>query len=164
MRRFYALAVIALSGVTAAAAEPLPTESFKVLPLALAVEAAQAAIAACKAQGYVTTAAVVDRGGNLNVLLAGDGASVLSRDLTHRKAYTAAVRRIATTELAKATAAPGAFNPTLYDTQMVTAGGGVPIKVGNEIIGGIGVGGAPSGEKDEACANAGIAKISDRLN
>ena len=54
--------------------------------------------------------------------------------------------------------------PTLYDIQMVTALGGVPIKVGNETIGAIGVSGAPGGDKDEACANAGLAKISDRLN
>jgi uncharacterized protein GlcG (DUF336 family) len=47
---------------------------------------------------------------------------------------------------------------------MVTALGGVPIKVGNETIGAIGVSGAPGGDKDEACANAGLAKISDRLN
>jgi uncharacterized protein GlcG (DUF336 family) len=47
---------------------------------------------------------------------------------------------------------------------MVAVGGGVPIKLGNQVIGGIGVGGTPSGEKDEACANAGIAKVSDRLN
>lgn len=164
MLRFHALAVIAMGGIAAAAADPLPSETFKVLPLALAVEAAQAAVAACKTEGYVVTAAIVDRGGNLKVLLADDGSSVLSRDLTRRKAYTAAVRRIPTTELAKAVAGPGAFNPAVYDTQMVTAGGGVPIKVGNEIIGGIGVGGAPSGDKDEACANAGIARIKDRLN
>ena len=130
---FHALAVIALSGVAAAAADPLPTETFKVLPLTLAVEAAQAAIAACKADGFAVTAAVADRAGNLQVLLAGDGVSVLSRDITRRKAYTGAVRRIATTELAKAVAAPGAFNPTLYDTQMVAVGGGVPIKVGNRV-------------------------------
>jgi uncharacterized protein GlcG (DUF336 family) len=164
MLRFHTLAVIALTGISAATADPLPTETFKVLPLTLAVEAAQAAIAACKADGFAVTAAVVDRAGNLQVLLAGDGVSVLSRDITRRKAYTAAVRRIATTELAKAIAAPGAFNPTLYDTQMVAVGGGVPIKLGNQVIGGIGVGGTPSGEKDEACANAGIAKVSDRLN
>jgi uncharacterized protein GlcG (DUF336 family) len=47
---------------------------------------------------------------------------------------------------------------------MVTALGGVPIKVGNETIGAIGISGAPGGDKDEACANAGLAKISDRLN
>jgi uncharacterized protein GlcG (DUF336 family) len=58
----------------------------------------------------------------------------------------------------------GTRRTTLYDTQMVTALGGVPIKVGNETIGAIGVSGAPGGDKDEACANAGLAKISDRLN
>jgi uncharacterized protein GlcG (DUF336 family) len=47
---------------------------------------------------------------------------------------------------------------------MVTALGGVPIKVGNETIGAFGISGAPGGDKDEACANAGLAKISDRLN
>jgi uncharacterized protein GlcG (DUF336 family) len=47
---------------------------------------------------------------------------------------------------------------------MVTAGGGVPIKVGDEANGGIGVGGAPGGDKDGACAEAGLAKIGDRLN
>ena len=168
MIRLHALTVIGAlvatqSGIAPAAADPLPTETFKVLPLTLAVEAAEAAIASCKADGAVT-AALVDRAGNIKVLLAGDGASVSSRDLSRRKAYTAALRRITTTELGKAIANPGAFNPLLYDTQLVTAGGGVPIKVGNEVIGGIGVGGTPSGEKDEACAKAGIAKISDRLN
>ena len=130
----------------------------------MAVEAAEAAVASCKAQGYSVTAAIVDRAGNLKVLLAGDGANVLSREVTPRKAYTAALRRITTIELAKAIAAPGAFNPTLYDTRMVSAGGGVPIKAGNDVIGGIGVGGAPGGDKDEACANAGLAKRGDRLN
>lgn len=68
-------------------------------------------------------------------------------DVSRRKAYTAAARQITTIELAAAVATPGAFNPTLYDPQMVTAGCGVPIKVGSEVIGGIGVGGAPAGEK-----------------
>ena len=96
------------------------------------------------------------------LLLAGDGASVTSRDLARRKAYTSALRRGTTIELAKSVAA-GGFNPTLYDTQMVIAGGGLPIKAGNETIGGIGVSGAPGGDKDEACASVGLDKIKDRL-
>jgi uncharacterized protein GlcG (DUF336 family) len=72
------------------------------------------------------------RAGDLKLLLVGDGASALSRELSRRKAYTSAMRRITTADLAKQVATPGAFNPTLYDTQMVTALGGVPIKVGNE--------------------------------
>jgi uncharacterized protein GlcG (DUF336 family) len=160
-----AIVGMALFGsVSVVPAEPLPTETFKVLPAALAVEAAQAAMAACKAQGYAISVAVVDRTGDLKLLLVGDGANALTPSLSRRKAYTAAMRRVSSGELAKQVAAPGAFNPTLYDRQLVALGGGVPIKVGNEIIGGIGVGGAPAGEKDEACANAGLSKISDRLN
>lgn len=168
MIRSCALAPVAciafLASINVVPAEPLPTETFKVLPVALAVEAAQAAIAACKAQGYAISVSVVDRAGNLKLLVVGDSASALSRRLSRRKAYTASMRRVSTGELAKQVAAPGAFNPTLYDTQLVTAVGGLPIKAGDEIIGSIGVGGAPGGDKDEACANAGLAKISDRLN
>jgi uncharacterized protein GlcG (DUF336 family) len=161
---FAPVACIALlTSISAVPAEPLPTETFKILPAALAVEAAQAAVAACKAQGYTISVSIVDRAGNPKLLLVGDGASALTRRLSRRKAYTAAVRRVSTGELAKQVAA-GGFNPTLYDTQLVTAVGGLPIKAGDETIGAIGVSGAPGGDKDEACANAGIAKISDRLN
>ena len=156
--------IVLLTSTIAVPAEPLPTETFKILPAALAVEAAQTAVAACKAQGYTISVSIVDRLGNPKLLLVGDGASALSRRLSRRKAYTAAVRRVSTGELAKQVGAPGAFNPTLYDTQLVTAIGGLPIKVGDETIGAIGVSGAPGGDKDEACANAGIGKISDRLN
>jgi uncharacterized protein GlcG (DUF336 family) len=98
--------------------------------------------------------AIVDRVGNLKLLLVGDGAGAITRSLSRRKAYTTAMRRISTGELAKQLAAPGAFNPTLYDTQLVAVLGGVPIKVGDETIRAIGVSGAPGGDKDEACANA----------
>jgi uncharacterized protein GlcG (DUF336 family) len=154
----------ACSSIDAVAADPLPAQTFKILPTTLAVEAAEAAIASCKGQGYTITVTIVDRAGDLKLVLVGDGASALSRELSRRKAYTSAQRRVTTADLAKQVATPGAFNPTLYDTQMVTALGGVPIKAGNETIGAIGVSGAPGGDKDEACANAGLAKISDRLN
>ncbi len=168
MIRSCALAVIAglaaFGSAKAVAADPLPTETFKILPAALAVEAAEAAIASCKAQGYNISVAIVDRAGNLKLLLVGDGASALSRELSRRKAYTSAMQRVTTADLAKRVATPGAFNPTLYYTQLVTALGGVPIKVGSETIGAVGVSGAPGGDKDEACANAGLAKISEQLN
>jgi uncharacterized protein GlcG (DUF336 family) len=154
----------ACGSIDAMAADPLPTETFKILPAALAVEAAEAAIASCKGQGYNISVAIVDRAGDLRLLLVSEGASALSRQLSRRKAYTSAMRRTTTADLAKQVATPGAFNPTVYDRQMVAALGGVPIKVGNETIGAIGVSGAPGGDKDEACANAGLAKISDRLN
>jgi uncharacterized protein GlcG (DUF336 family) len=160
-----AIAGIVLFGsISVLPAESLPTETFKILPSALAVEAAQAAVAACKSQGYNVSVAIVDRAGDLKLLLVGDGAGALTRSLSRRKAYTSAVRHVSTGELAKLVAAPGGFDPTRYDGRMVTLLGGLPIKAGNETIGAIGVSGAPGGDKDEACANAGLVKISDRLN
>ena len=149
---------------TAISAEALPTETFKLLPASLAIEAAQAAIASCKAQGYNVSVTIVDRTGNIKLLLVGDGAGGVGRDLSRRKAYTAALQRVSTGDFAKRLAMPGAFNPTVFDAQLVTNQGGLPIKVGNETIAGIGVSGAPGGDKDEACASAGLAKISDRLS
>jgi uncharacterized protein GlcG (DUF336 family) len=158
-----AASVAVFTSINAWAADPLPTETHKVLTLALAVEAAQVAIASCKGQGYNVSVSIVDRTGVPQVLLAGDGASVNSRDLARRKAYTSAIRRVTTGDLAKRVSTPGSFNPTLYDTQLVTAQGGVPINVGDDTIGAIGVSGAPGGEKDEACASVGLDKIHDRL-
>ena len=92
MTRSYALtaaaSVAVFSSINAWAADPLPTETHKVLTLALAVEAAQGAIASCKGQGYNVSVSIVDRTGVPQVLLAGDGASVNSRDLARRKAYS----------------------------------------------------------------------------
>ena len=62
------------SSISFVHAEPLPTETFRILPAALAVEAAQAAIASCRTQGYTVSVAIVDRAGNLKLLLVGDGA------------------------------------------------------------------------------------------
>jgi len=67
--------------------------------------------------------------GDLKLHLIGDGAGALTPSLSRRKACTAAMRRASSGELVKQVAAPGAFNPTLYDRQLVAAGGGVPIKV-----------------------------------
>ena len=161
---FAAAATVSVIVSGASAAESLPTETFKVLPAQLAVEVAEATIAACKAQGYNVSVTIVDRTGNTKLLLVGDGAGGLGRELSRRKAYTSAILRVSTIDLAKRVATPGAFNPTVYDTQMVIAGGGLPIKAGNETVGGIGVSGAPGGDKDEACANAGLDKIKSQLN
>jgi uncharacterized protein GlcG (DUF336 family) len=69
---------------------------------------------------------------------------------------------VATDDFAKGVAG-GGFNPSVFDSQLTAAVGGLPIKVGDETVAGIGVSGAPGGEKDEACAEAGLAKIRDRL-
>jgi uncharacterized protein GlcG (DUF336 family) len=155
--------LFAFVSIDASAADSLPTETHKVLTAELAVEAAQAAIATCKAQGYNVTVTIADRTGMPKLVLVGDGAGALTRETTRRKAYTAAQLRVTTGDFEKRVSAAGAFNPAVFDPQFTTAQGGVPIKVGDDTIGAIAVGGAPAGEKDEGCANAGLAKISDRL-
>jgi uncharacterized protein GlcG (DUF336 family) len=168
MIRSYALAaaaaLVACTSIDARAADPLPTDSHKVLTAALALEAAQAAVAACKAQGYNVTVTIVDRTGATKVVLVGDGARPLTLEVTRRKAYTSAMQRVSTGDFTKRVSTPGAFNPGMFDSQLTTGLGGLPIKVGEDTIGGISAAGAPGGDKDEACANAGIDKIKDRLN
>jgi len=168
MIRLYAVGASALlagvTGISAWAADPLPTETHKVLTAALAVEAAQAAIAACKAQGYNVTVTIADRAGTPTLVLVGDGAGAVTREVTRRKAYTAALWKMSTGEFSKRFPTPTGFNPTVYDPQLASGQGGVPIKVGNDTIGAIAAAGAPGGDKDEACAVAGLDKISDRLN
>ena len=156
------VALTTVAGIDRSTAEGLPTETHKLLPAALAVEAAQTAIATCKGQGYNVSVSVFERTGLPKLLIVGDGASPLSREVARRKAYTASQLRVSTADFAKRVAG-GGFNPAVFDTQLVTAVGGLPIKVGEDTIAAIGVSGAPGGDKDEACAQAGLAKIHDRL-
>ena len=158
------LAAVGVAGL--AVASPAPAQEVtttRQLSLALASEAAQAALAACTQQGYRVSVAVYDRSGLLRAYLRGDGASPHTYDSSTRKAFTSASFGATTAELGKRIAEnPG--SAALANVPGVLAlAGGVPVKVGNEVIGAVGVGGAPGGDKDEACSNAGIAKIQDRL-
>ncbi|HEY1503546.1 MAG TPA: heme-binding protein [Stellaceae bacterium] len=156
------LGLTAMIAATAQAADSLPTVTYKLLTADLAIEAAQAAIASCKAQGWNVSVTIADRTGLPKLVLVGDGAGGVGREVTRRKAYTATLLGISTDDFAKRIAS-GGFNPSTYDPQMASGAGGVPIKVGNETIGAIAAAGAPGGDKDEACAKAGLAKIADRL-
>ena len=158
----FAAGLLPLTAGGARAAD-LPSDTHKMLPVSLAVEAAQAAVASCKEHGWNVSATVADRTGDIRVVVMGDGARDLTKEVTRRKAYTAAMLGISTDELAKRIAG-GGFNPMVYDANLAQGAGGVPIKVGSEVIGGIAAAGAPGGDKDEACAAAGLAKITDRLH
>jgi uncharacterized protein GlcG (DUF336 family) len=153
-------AAFVLAGGTARAEDITTT---KQLSVALAAEAAQTALATCTQQGYRVSVAVIDRSGLLRAYLRGDGAPPHTQDSAMRKAFTSASFGAATGDLAKRIAEnPGnAALANIPGTLMLA--GGVPIKAGNDMLGGIGVGGAPGGDKDEACSQAGIAKIQDRL-
>jgi uncharacterized protein GlcG (DUF336 family) len=106
--------------------------------------------------------AVVDRAGRLRVFLQGDGAAPHNLELAQRKAYTARTFRRTSAEWAARTQPPNDGQRALAD--VIPLQGGVPIQVGDETIGGVGLSGAPmGGEQEEACAKAGIAKVADQL-
>lgn len=156
------LAVVALSlFATTASAQAVRTE--KNMSLDLANQIAAATVAACSTSGYNVTAAVVDRAGNLRSLQRADNAGPHTLGAAQGKAYTSASARNTTAAmLENVQKNPGAA--TLVDIPgFLVLGGGVPVKVGNEVIGAVGVGGAPGGHLDEQCANAGIAKVAELL-
>lgn len=156
----FAVAGLTLA-ITAAAQAQVREE--KTISLALANEAAAAAVAECQAKGFAVSAAIVDRAGQLKALQRADNAGPHTLDSSQRKAYTSASFRAPTGAMMEnAQKNPGAAN--IWHIQgVILLAGGVPLRAGDQVVGGIGVGGAPAGSIDEECANAGIKKISDRL-
>lgn len=124
--------------------------------------AAQAALAQCQADGLgFVTVSVVDRAGNVQAMLRGDNAAEHTVEAARQKAYTAAAFGANTSDLVERTKGDGATIADLPGTLFLP--GGVSVKAGNASIAGIGVGGAPDGMADQACAAAGLAVIADSL-
>ena len=139
-------------------ADELPREV--TLPVILANKAATTALEKCKQDGYRVTVAVVDRAGVLKALIRGDGAGPHTVNSSTKKAYTAASLRRPTGELAEMTAKmPAVQGLRDMDDKILLLGGGLPIEMEGDVLGGIGVGGAPGGHLDEACAAAGLSSI-----
>ncbi|MFD1812236.1 GlcG/HbpS family heme-binding protein [Rhodococcus gannanensis] len=124
--------------------------------------AAQAALDKCRADGLgFVTVSVVDRAGNVQAMLRGDNAAQHTVEASRAKGYTAAAFGANTSDLADRAKGDGATVADLPGTLFLP--GGVTVKVGNASIAGIGVGGAPDGNADQACAAAGLAAIADSL-
>ncbi|NKB82546.1 MAG: heme-binding protein [Nitrospirales bacterium] len=127
------------------------------LPLTLAQKAATAALAKCQTDGYLVSVAIVDPGGNMKVLVRDDGAGPHTTDSSTKKAYTSASLRRSTNELAKLiNQVPNIEGLRDMNENILILGGGLPIIIAGDIVGGIGVGGAPGAHLDEACAQAGL--------
>jgi uncharacterized protein GlcG (DUF336 family) len=134
----------------------------KDLSLAIALAIATTAADTCKAQGNRVSVTVVGREGQVLVALRGDNASPHTVENSRRKAYTARTFRVPSGEIAKRVK----DNPTLglvHLPDVIALQGALPIKVGDDVVGAVGVSGAPGGDKDEACATAGIDKVADQL-
>jgi uncharacterized protein GlcG (DUF336 family) len=133
----------------------------KTLSLPLAKTMAEAALAECKAKGYNTAVVVVDRGGQPLVMLRDENATAQTTEMARRKAYTARMFRMSTLDFQKRTDDPK-YAAQRDVSEILALGGGVPVNLGNETIGGIASSGSTQ-EQDDACAKAGVAKVADVL-
>jgi len=164
LSRWTATVVATLALPLSASAEtPHGVVMVRDVSLALATEIAQAALEHCRAQNFKVGVAVVDRGGHVMIAMRDDGTAHHVVELAERKAYTARIFRQTSREFVERIVS----NPRAQGLKDVSGAlasiGGVPIKVGDDVIGGVGVSGAPGGPNDEGCAAAGIAKVTDQL-
>ncbi len=153
-----ALAVVCIIA-TPASAELLTQ---KLLPAPLALTIAQTAYEACTQQGHHVSETVVGLEGETLVAIRGDGSAPHTFENSQRKAYTARTFRAPSGEFAQRVK----DNPTtgaVHLSGVIAAQGALPIKVGDAVIGAVGVSGAPGGDKDEACAKAGVEKVADQF-
>jgi uncharacterized protein GlcG (DUF336 family) len=139
------------------------TVTYKSLSPEIALDAAKAALAECRKRGYQVAVTVVDRFGTPQVMLRDRFAGAHTPPTATGKAWTAVSFKSSTNDLNVATQAP-AMQGLRQLPNVVVIGGGLMIESSGSLLGGIGVSGAPGGDADEACAKAGIAAISDKLD
>jgi uncharacterized protein GlcG (DUF336 family) len=136
----------------------------RTVSLALANEMVAAAVEACSAKNYNVVATVVDRSGYVKAVQRADNARPHAIDIAQRKAHTAAMLGYETNRLAeniqKSVTPPSILNTPGFTSLL----GGFPIKAGNEVIGGIGVSGAPGGHLDTECVEAALKRVQAKLN
>jgi uncharacterized protein GlcG (DUF336 family) len=170
MKRYAVTALFVACSLNAAPASAQVNVDGYYLPMRVAVKAAEAAIDSCATRGWDVTATVVDPAGLVIAQLRGDHATVHTKDSSYRKAYTIVtmgpVFHLTRTSqfVSLLQKAPNGAGPELADLPNVFANaGGVAIEHGSEIVGGLGVGGSPGGDRDEACAADGVAAIANEV-
>jgi len=145
-----------------AAASALAPLTEKNVSMRMALAIIDGVLEQCAKDGYKVSVVILSNDGVVRASIRGDGTAPHTMEFARRKAYTARTRNMTSLEFMKQTDNPAsAYLKQIPD--VVAVGGGVPIRAGNVPIGAVGVSGAPGGEKDEVCANAGIAKVADHL-
>jgi len=161
MKRHPLFGLIALAGLTVLPAQA-QLLTHKDLSLAIALTIAQTAYDQCTAEGYGVSVVVVDRAGDTIVALRGDKAGPHTLENARRKAYTARTFRIPTSAYAeKYATGDSVVHQQVTLPNVIAIAGGLPIKAGDEVIGGAGLSGTPG--VDEPCVQAGIDKVADQL-
>ena len=158
--RFAAAAVVLALVPAAAGAQVLQERN---MPLAIAQEIAQATVEACAAKNFNVTATVVDRGGVVLATIRADRAGPHTIDASRAKAFTSVSAKNNTGAMAEAAANNAGARNLVYIPGFLLLGGGVPVKAGNEVVGAVGVGGAPGGHLDEQCALAALEQVKPML-
>lgn len=138
----------------------LTAHASQTLPLSLANKMVMAAAQQCEDDGYKVSVAVVDKSGVIRAQIRMDGAGAHTIESSFRKAYTSASLKLPTMQMAKI----AANDPELHGLHhmadnILMLGGGLPIIIDSEVVGGIGVGGAPGTRFDEICAESGLKSI-----
>jgi len=128
------------------------------MTLETATAVAQATVEACRAKGIQIGVTVVDRDGIPQVTLRDTIAPTITLGISEGKAYAAVMFNVATSELGERANGPIGRVPGV-----VMSAGGVPIQIGGALLGGVGVSGAPSGETDQECAQAGVDAVATDL-
>jgi uncharacterized protein GlcG (DUF336 family) len=158
--RMKLLGAIAVAGLLSSSAQAqLAVE--KNLTLAMAQAIANGAMESCKAMGYKVSVAVLDRAGLPIVMLRGDGAGLHTPEGADRKAYTARTYRAPSADFLKRMQKDPAAHASEEYTRVLALPGGLPIKVGDDVVGAVGVSGSPG--KDDDCGQAGIDKVAAQL-
>jgi uncharacterized protein GlcG (DUF336 family) len=160
MRFPFAIATVALIAAT-----PIPNAKAQLLDrkdlsLAMALTIATGALEACKARGYATSVVVVDCG-NTIVSLKGDNSSAHTVENARRKAHTAMTFKMTTEAFLQEVKTRPVRREQTTLPNVIAINGGVPIKIGSDVIAGVGISGSPG--VDEECVNAGIEKVSQSL-
>jgi len=133
----------------------------KDLTASIAMTIAQTAIETCKANGYAVSATVVGRNGEIIVQVRGDNTPPHTMENARRKAYTARTMKMTSDEFAKLMAQSEVRKQQATLPGIIGIPGGVPIKAGDDVIGGVGLSGSPG--VDEPCVRAGLDKVADQL-
>lgn len=157
------LSILALSLLATMAAQAQSVRTEKNMSLDLANQIAAATVASCTAAGYAVTATVVDRAGSVRAVQRADNAGPHTIGASLQKAYTSASAKNNTLAMMEGAQKNPAAANLVHIPGFLLLGGGVPVRVGNEVIGAVGVGGAPGGHLDEQCAVAGLDKVKDQL-
>mgnify|MGYP000182069848 CR=1 FL=1 len=162
MKKIFSALLVSSLFITAGAHAQLVRSEHN-MSLELANQIAAGGVAACQEKGYAVAVTVVDRAGSVRAVQRADNAGPHTLEASRSKAFTSASAKNTTLAMMETAQKNPAAANLVNIPGFLLLGGGVPVKVGNEVIGAVGIGGAPGGHLDEQCAMVALDKVKDAL-